>query len=518
MRYIVSDNLTGKDVSAAGKAYLLRDGWDDWYKFQTLFALVIFDYEGVRHDIGQLKIGQASLKPARTTEPGQRSPELPDTFEVLDDQFFSLGQDESYYETLWSLGDELAAAVLVALRDCALSLDIFKAARNEEVMSESLLRSVPASNVTGKLHRLATGNAKLTSFHFEYQMAETGLEFSSPNLEFKVTPNVEPPTNVHVIIGRNGSGKTSLLQSLAKATLNPGAPADDVGSLTLHEGEDEADSWAFASLVYVSFSVFDDFTLPPSRAAKLRAAQVSLRGEKSAKVADTTGKPTKAGRDLFINSLATCRLGSRRGRWREAIKELESDPLFEEADFGSLLEEADDEWRETAGSLFEKLSSGHAVVLLTITKLVELVDEKTLVLMDEPEGHLHPPLLSALIRSLSDLLIKRNGVAIIATHSPVILQEVPTSCVWKLERSGGIVVAERPRIETFGENVGTLTSEVFRLEVTAAGFHKLLTDAVREEGGDYEDILNRFGHQLGAEARAIVRGLAAIYRAKEGEL
>ncbi len=235
-------------------------------------------------------------------------------------------------------------------------------------------------------------------------------------------------------------------------------------------------------------------------------------------MADPTGKPTKAGRDLFLNSLDICRRGSRRGRWREAIQALESDPLFEEADFGSLLDQSDDEWRGIAHDLFEKLSSGHAVVLLTITKLVELVDEKTLVLIDEPEGHLHPPLLSALIRSLSDLLIKRNGVAIIATHSPVILQEVPSSCVWKLERSGAIANAERPRIETFGENVGTLTSEVFKLEVTAAGFHKLLTDAVREGEGDYQKILNCFNYQLGAEAKAIVRGLAAIYRAKEDEL
>jgi ATPase subunit of ABC transporter with duplicated ATPase domains len=288
--------------------------------------------------------------------------------------------------------------------------------------------------------------------------------------------------------------------------------------LTLHESEDESEGRTFASLVYISFSVFDDFTLPPPRTAKLRAAQVSLRGEKSAKVADTAGKPTRAGRELFVGSLAICRRGSRRERWRDAIKALESDPLFEEADFNALLDEMEEEWREIAGAWFEKLSSGHAVVLLTITKLVELVDETTLVVMDEPEGHLHPPLLSALIRSLSDLLIKRNGVAIIATHSPVILQEVPASCVWKLERTGVITVAERPRIETFGENVGTLTSEVFKLEVTAAGYHKLLTDEVEARRGDYEAILKRFGNQLGAEAKAIVRGLASIYRAKEGEL
>ncbi len=40
------------------------------------------------------------------------------------------------------------------------------------------------------------------------------------------------------------------------------------------------------------------------------------------------------------------------------------------------------------------MSSGHAIVLLTVTKLVARVEEKTLVLIDEPESHLHPPLLS----------------------------------------------------------------------------------------------------------------------------
>jgi predicted ATP-dependent endonuclease of OLD family len=67
-----------------------------------------------------------------------------------------------------------------------------------------------------------------------------------------------------------------------------------------------------------------------------------------------------------------------------------------------------------------------------VTRLVESVEERTLVLLDEPESHLHPPLLSAFVRALSDLLVNRNGAAIIATHSPVVLQEVPRECVWRL--------------------------------------------------------------------------------------
>ena len=136
------------------------------------------------------------------------------------------------------------------------------------------------------------------------------------------------------------------------------------------------------------------------------------------------------------------------------------------------------------------------------------MDEKTLVLLDEPEGHLHPPLLSAFVRCLSDLLVKRNGVAIIATHSPVVLQEVPRACAWKLRRSRDVSVFERPSTETFGENIGLLTREVFGLEVTRSGFHQLLEESVNAEM-TYTDVIARFDGQLEAEARAIVQALVA---------
>ena len=128
--------------------------------------------------------------------------------------------------------------------------------------------------------------------------------------------------------------------------------------------------------------------------------------------------------------------------------------------------------------------------------------------MDEPEAHLHPPLLSAFIRALSDLLVDRNGVAVIATHSPVVLQEVPRSCVWKIRRTGMRVVAERPEIETFGENVGVLTREVFGLEVTHSGFHKMLLESVEEEE-DFDDVVAKYSSELGGEARALLQGLIA---------
>ena len=197
---------------------------------------------------------------------------------------------------------------------------------------------------------------------------------------------------------------------------------------------------------------------------------------------------------------------------------LQADPIFRDAEVSLLAQTGVDldEVKADARRIFKNLSSGHKIVLLTITRLVETVEEKTLVLLDEPEAHLHPPLLSAFVRALSDLLINRNGVALIATHSPVVLQEVPASCVWMIRRTGTRALADRPEIQTFGENVGLLTREVFGLEVTQSGFHKMLRDATAELP-NYEHVVRRFSGELGDEARAIIQGLLAARGDPEDE-
>ena len=64
----------------------------------------------------------------------------------------------------------------------------------------------------------------------------------------------------------------------------------------------------------------------------------------------------------------------------------------------------------------------------------------------------------------------------------------------------------RPEEETFGENVGTLTREVFGLEVVKSGFHNLLVKSV-ESGSSYDALLAEYNHQLGYEAKAILKAL-----------
>ncbi len=93
-------------------------------------------------------------------------------------------------------------------------------------------------------------------------------------------------------------------------------------------------------------------------------------------------------------------------------------------------------------------------------------------------------------------------MSIVATYSPVVLQEEPKTCVWKLRRSRLVAHSDRPENETFGQNIGVLTREIFGLEVSKSGYHDLLADSVSQEES-YEESFETYGNQIGFEGRAI---------------
>lgn len=238
MFFTIIDELREIPTDARSAAFLVTDYWDDWFSFRTMFSLWLFDEIGVRHRVGSVKIGQHGLLPSggvpagTVMPPDTRYPNLPRTFDAVDNRFFSLGQDENYYETLHGLSEGLRNRVFLGLRDCAFNLDIFEAERTQTVMNQSLLRSISETNVRGRLHRLAMGDATLTEFRFNYVFpAIDGVD--TPILKFEVDPDSQPPTNVHVLIGRNGVGKTRCMRGMARAwrwrrglfTTRPGAGA-----------------------------------------------------------------------------------------------------------------------------------------------------------------------------------------------------------------------------------------------------------------------------------------------------
>jgi energy-coupling factor transporter ATP-binding protein EcfA2 len=530
MFFKVLSSGTRLPTGLKNQSILLKDNWDDWFKYNTMYVLFYYDEAGESHRIGEVKIGQFGM------EKEQRRAAIEEDFDELDERFFSLGQDDSYYEALNGLGASIRDRILKALNDVAKDVDLFQRTLGEDVTGVSLLRSVSTAAVRGQFHRMSNGGARLTRYAFSYHAPGSGTSNSEgPVFTFKVLPESEPPTNVHILIGRNGVGKTHNLNRMTRALVDPSAEQSDVGafiddaapqSIFDDATSDESSNTIFSGIVSVTFSAFDPFEPLPNRRNKAEGVRYSYVGLKHS-TPQENGKPRPPkdpedlGRDFAASVWLILNQKAKMLRWISVLSILDSDPIFNSTALSQVVQEfaAVDNLDETstemrkdvqkrARAIFGMLSSGHKIVLLTLTRLIEAVEEQTLVLLDEPEAHLHPPLLSALVRALSHLLTDRNGVAIIATHSPVVLQEVPRSSVWKIRRVGREVKIERPQLETFGENVGTLTGEIFGLEVTDSGFHRLLARAVND-GLDFEDILRRFDHQLGDEARAIVRGLIA---------
>jgi hypothetical protein len=271
----------------------------------------------------------------------------------------------------------------------------------------------------------------------------------------------------------------------------------------------------FSNLVSISFSAFDPFSPPPERTdPELGTCYYYIGLKDWQDSGGTLLKPLTELYEEFVGSLGQCLSEQQRAeRWLSAISTLESDENFSDMNLKELASTSDEKLAPKSLALLKRMSSGHVIVLLIITKLVAKVEEKTVVLLDEPESHLHPPLLSAFTRALSELLHNRNGVGIIATHSPVVLQEIPKSCVWKITRSRLAISISRPEIETFGENVGILTREVFGLEVVKSGYHTLLEKRVAD-GLSYDEILIAFEGNIGFEAKAVIMAMIADRDAK----
>tara|TARA_R110002072_G_scaffold302796_2_gene488839 strand:- start:1498 stop:3015 length:1518 start_codon:yes stop_codon:yes gene_type:complete len=487
------NNIIGKN-----QFYLIKNGWNDWWEYETLFSLSYNDENNISHRIGNLKIGQFNFSSVEG-----KTPEIEKEFDRLDKRFFSIGQDVSYYKSLNDLGDEKRELVLRALNDIAFDKDLFSKALFEPITRKSLFRDVTTTSAQGEFRRLAKGNAELSEYYFSYTSYARN-NIPPIHINFSVIPRSNPPTNIHVLIGRNGVGKTFLINNMISSLLNESTTSSKYGYFKSESHRNKT----FANLVSVTFSAFDENEPPEDRADRtkgVRYSYIGLKRPKSDKRSQIPKSPVML-KNEFIKSVEVCIRGAKYDRWRAALTTLEADPIFKEAEVASIADEnlEIEKFQERATLLFDRLSSGHRIVLLTITRLIETVEERSLVLLDEPETHLHPPLLSAFIRALSDLLIKRNAVAFIATHSPVVLQEIPKSCAWKLNRAGAYSKISKLEYECFGENVGLLTREVFGLEVTQSGFHKLILNLVQQYD-NFEDIINHLNNELGMEGQALVR-------------
>jgi len=491
-------------------AVLVQDNWDD-YGYKTTFHVTLHISPNESYDLGNIKIIEA-----RRTSGYTKMPKRP--FKELSTGHASLGADLDYYETIYKLGRNVFEPYLRGLRDVAFDDEIKAGIEDSEAYRVSLMRFSGAERTLGDAARLLRAPTRPTKrrnagfrVRFKTQVARRSNAFT---IDFDFRRQGRLPNRINALIGYNGTGKTRLLSNLAIVASGYGyGSKKDV--LDNAAGRFVGTFPPFKTVVVVSYSAFDTFVIPGRTEKEKERLQkrgeifgyvyCGLRersGDHASKSEQAYRLRTPAEVEVeFLSALERVRQADRLENLQEVLKPLLRDPSFRRIGLTQLYANRDD---GELGQFFRELSSGHKVVLKIVTELTAHISgsEPTLVLIDEPETHLHPPLLAAFLKSVRACLEAFDGYAIIATHSPVVLQETPAKYVRVLRRVADQNCVVAPSVETFAESIGVLTQEVFNLGDGSTDWHETLSTLARRS--TLEEIEEAFGRKLGFAARSYV--------------
>jgi predicted ATPase len=306
---------------------------------------------------------------------------------------------------------------------------------------------------------------------------------------------------MHTVIGYNGVGKTRLLASLGMILATV---ADERGSdeFVTQYGRLVGEFPAIAAVLSISYSAFDTFVIPRARGPLLERSYRYCGLRSVGSVEDVAAQLELKGIDAIQEDFHKAREAAVR-KLRESELEQIFNPLLREPSFAMAGDLPDlTATRATWRSALRRFSTGHTIVLTILVNLCAYLERRSLVLLDEPEMHLHPPLVAALLSSVHVALSVFDSFAIAATHSPVVAQEVPSSHVLLLRRAGTASTVEAPEVETFGENIGLLTSRIFHLDNSRSDFRGVLQDLARKH--EVAEIDELFPHGLSSQARVVV--------------
>jgi len=489
VRFFVTDDSWGTPPRNERFPFvvLVTDNWDD-YSFKTLFHPVIHLSEGKRVDLRDVKI-------LRLNQPNGRT-QVERNFEELDESYCSLGQELAYYESLLTLPDNIRNDYLTGLRDAAANPRIRETFENEQGFRVSLLRWGGAARALEDAPGILGGNEEENhELDFTFYTKFGTNEFSIP---FRYCKVEGLPGRANAVIGYNGAGKTQLLANLAwvaRADLQSRVQDSKVARY----GRLDPPGLRFGSVVAISYSAFDTFELP------WRSEDDNQFGYTYCGLRRTAGQEATRGlkdaEDILKEvegALARIDTPTRREYLTEALQPLWWEPSFKRAGYELDLLAEDGSWAEE----FKQLSSGHKISVNTIVQLVAALQQRSLVLVDEPEAHLHPPLLAALMKGIGIALEAHKSYAVIATHSPVVLQEIAGCYAHVLRRHGSRNSVEEPVIETFGENIGLLTRHVFNLDNSQSDYIGVLQELATNLS--MEEIDRLFEQGLSSQARALV--------------
>ena len=125
-----------------------------------------------------------------------------------------------------------------------------------------------------------------------------------------------------------------------------------------------------------------------------------------------------------------------------------------------------------------ELSTGEISLLLRLFNIANQIKLNSIVLIDEPELHLHPNWCINYISKLKQLFNKYDSHFIIATHSPLLVANLNKEDIVVLKKINNVIINSNIDTGTFGVNIDTVLEQVFGValsdsEIISAVFQEI---------------------------------------------
>lgn len=378
----------------------------------------------------------------------------------------------------------------------------YKLVHEDDCFETSLLRDTTMNN-----YSLKKGTSLLMdkTTYYNLQLQAIKINFAnmdeSTDLNFSCLPKFQSnniPNGVITFIGKNGSGKSTSIYNLAKLLY---AYPDQRFRLKEKIGVIKPNDIGINKLFLLSYSPFDNFVLPGIGGEDYRVILEGLKNNdgrfvfcgirdvkkefesilenpqkdtyeklfEDIRLDATSLKPINVLADEFVQAMSTLEYNTERNKIWDKIEKMSRGKFPEIQELMDELFILDNEERKEQ---FLRLSTGYKYFFHSLAHIIAYIEEDSIVLFDEPENHIHPPMLSFMISSLRNILSKYQSVMLIATHSPVIVQETFSKNVFVVRRFEDKTVMSHPQIETYGANISEITSEVFDLTTDITKYYE----------------------------------------------
>ncbi|ENT9838709.1 TPA: AAA family ATPase [Pseudomonas aeruginosa] len=440
---------------------------------------------------------------------------------------------DAYRSIVKKFGASRSAEVLKAMRDLV-ALNEFKTNANWldlAAKADVFLKSFVRNSESYFAYKNAGSILRGLEFEEFHRLSKSiSIKFHLPgrqsahDLTFRFDHEADLPKRIAVIIGKNGVGKSQTLGRIVRAALEGDeslvdggaggrilvnrilafAPTNEAGSVFPSDRRKRPRVW------YRRFSLNRMGTLRKGAGVADQVLQVARSEE-------YIGESSRW--DIFLEALEAI------DNWEQIclpVRESEPIPLGKLRLGGEqrVLEKfaAVDTRKEpirVVGGVGYPLSSGEISFLRFAAQASLSVENGSLLLLDEPETHLHPNFISQFVSLLDSLLRQTGSAAIIATHSAYFVREVFQEQVAVLRNDqDGYVRVEQPALRTFGADVGAISYFVFG-EDEPSRLAMRVEERLCARFNTWEDLYARYKDELSLEVLGSLRESMEIGAADE---